>query len=265
MFYYGLKRRQRDRLKHIRLLISFLTVFIFLSCSSSKDSGSPENIPVAELKRNINRNSEKIKTCEAYGSISFDSPEMSNSGFIELKVKPDSLYIKLEGPFGIDIAQALITHENFIYYNAQENKVITGPSTEANINAILKFKLGFEDLKNTFCCSFKFGEDASDSSDAPTGENLYLLSIRREIGSQNFYIMPASFKINKYNITDNSGLMLEVKYSGFNLTDDFPSQIIIKKPSEKQTVWINYDSVDLNNSNIKIQMRYPKSAKVIKW
>jgi hypothetical protein len=240
---------------------------MILSCSSSKWTGNPESIPVYELKRNINKNSELIRTCEAYGNISFDSPDMSNTGFIEVKFKQDSLYIKLEGPFGLDIAKVLITPLNFIYYNVQENKVITGPSTETHINAILKIKLGFEDLKNTFFCSFIFAEEPNDSSEAPTGDNLYMYSINRESGKQNFYIMPANYKINRYNITGKTGLLLEVKYSGFNNTDNiiFPSQIKIKKPSDKQTVWINYETIELNNSEIKLQMRYPKSAKVIKW
>ena len=255
-------------MKHTALLILFLMMSVMLSCSSSDYSNKTESILIGELKKKVNDNSRMIESCEAYGNISFDSPEMSNSGFLELKVKmPDSIYIKIEGPFGLDIAAALITPDNFIYYNVQENKVITGSSTEANINAVLKFKLGFKDLVNTFCCSFIFDEEPGDTIEAQRGDNMYFLSKNREIGSQKFYVLPSNYMVNKYNITDNTGLILEVKYSSFSYTNkiQFPSQIKIKKPFEKQTVWVSYESVELNNKNIKFRMRYPGSAKIIKW
>src|SRR5438132_12735433 len=123
-----------------RILIVFICS-VFLSCSASKEDEPLNKIPVKDIKEYVNKNSDRIQTIEASGSISIDSPELSSSGSIEIRIKkPDSVFFKIEGPFGIHILSSLITRDDFIYYNAQENKVIYGKTNETNIGAILKLR-----------------------------------------------------------------------------------------------------------------------------
>jgi len=107
-----------------------LPLIFIIACSALRENTELDKIPVKEIKQKVNEHFNKIESLEAYGTIAFDSPEMSNSGYIEIRVKkPDSVLVKIEGPFGIDIANALITRTDFIYYNVQDNKVIMGPTS----------------------------------------------------------------------------------------------------------------------------------------
>jgi outer membrane lipoprotein-sorting protein len=253
------------------LYILTLLLILLAACTGSKQE--LDKIPVKEIKQKVNERFSKINSLEASGTIAFDSPDMSNSGYIEIRLrKPDSVLVKIEGPFGIDIANALITRTDFIYYNVQENKVILGPTSDINIGAILRIKVTFDELINSFSGSFYFEDDEQDSIDAASENNFYVLQVNKEYVKKKYFIEPYSYVINTYSVYDRKDkMLLEVDYSKFEdeKTDsgnvNFPNQIIINRPDSKQTVWLTYESKELNKKNLSFKIKYPKSAKIIRW
>lgn len=257
------------RKQNINIFFLLLSALLF-SCTSSKtDSGELRSIPIKELKERINTNSKTIETFEGSGSISVETPEESNTGAIEIRIKkPDSLLVKIEGPFGIDIATALITGKEFIYYNVQENKVITGPTNEANMGAILKIKMGFDELLNSLIASFVFKDENNDSLDAPAENNNYLIMQNTGAGSFQYLIEPNSLLVDRYSVFDTSNKkVLEVTYSKYSNINSvyLPEKLIIKQPDKRQTIWIDYNTKNINGKELSFKIRIPKSAKVIKW
>jgi hypothetical protein len=250
-----------------------LAAFFFNACSGSGGESSLDKIPVKDIKQRINKNSSLIETMEASGNIAFDSPEQSGQGWIEIKIKkPDTVYVKIEGPFGISVANALITRYDFIYYNVQENKAILGPSTDINIGAILRIKVSFDELLNGFTGGFNFSDDISDSSEAGSENGFYTINSIKDPGSQKFYIDPSIFTVQKYNSLDeNNKTVVEVNYSNYfeenasGQTVYFPSNIKIKNPGKKQSVYVDYINKSFNKSDLTFNIKIPKSAKVLKW
>ncbi len=257
----------------LKYLLLFFPALLMLSCTGSKEYAELDKIPIKEIKQKINEHFGKIESLEAYGTIAFDSPDMSNSGYVEVRLKkPDSILVKIEGPFGIDIANALITRTDFIYYNVQDNKVIMGPTSEINIGAILKIQLSFDELINSFSGSFYFENEEQDSLDAASENNSYVLRVDRDYSKKKFLIEPVSFVVNTYTVYDKKNKrLLEVNYSKFESesvpagTVNFPNQIIIYKPDTKQTVWLIYDGKELNKKDLSFKIKYPGSAKIIRW
>lgn len=256
-------------LKLIKIFFIFLLPFIY-SCSASKtETADLKNIPVSKLKEKLNNSSKYIQTFEASGSISVETPEESNSGYFELRIKkPDSLFIKIEGPFGISIASALITSKDFIYYNSQENKAITGPTNDINIGSVLKIKMGFNELINALTGTFSFAEESGDTLEAGTEKSNYLIATNLKSGISRYLIEPDLFLINEYSVFDNANKkILDVTYPKYDNYGSvyLPEQLIIKKPDTKQTIWLNYSSKDINKKDLSFKIKVPKSAKVIKW
>ncbi len=250
-----------------------LSLPLIYACTSSQQDENLQKIPIKSIKERVNSNSTLIQSLEASGIISFDSPDNSGTGDIEIKIKkPDSVYVKIGGPFGISIATALITRQDFIYYNVQENKVITGPSSELNIGAILRIKVTFDELINSFTGSFHFKDESLDSTDAQCENSMYVLQINDAMGIEKYFIEPAKFTIQKYNMLDKDNKSkIEVGYSNYSAEQsngkeiNFPNKIVIKNPEKQQAVYLDYDSKDINNPEISITMKIPKSAKIIKW
>lgn len=218
-------------------------------------------------------NSSLIETLEASGTISIDSPELSNSASIELRIKkPDSIYVKIEGPFGVSVASALITRKDFIYYNAQENNVITGPTNDINIGAILRIKVSFDELLSSFSGSFLFSDESGDSINALIENENFVITEKENVLRRKYLIEPLTYSLNTYFVFDDKNKkLLEVNYSRYNLEScgngsvNFPNKIKITKPDKNQIVWLDYDSKELNKKNLSFRFKVPKSAKVIRW
>lgn len=259
------------------MIKAFIKYFIFLAvpalilnaCTGSQNDGNLDKIPEKEIKQKVNENSNLIETLEASGNISFDSPEQSGSGWLELRIKkPDTVFVKIEGPFGISIVNALITRADFTYYNVQDNKVITGPSSDINIGAILRIKVTFDELINGFTGGFSFMEKLNDSSLAESENNMYII----RNGAQKFFIEPNRYTVQKYNsFDDENKTIVEVNYSAYSEENtgsryvNFPTSLKIKNPSKSQTVYVDYINKEINKKDLSFRMKIPKSAKVIKW
>lgn len=258
--------------KALFIITSFVLVILY-ACTGSKSSVNLDPVSVKEIKNRVNQNSKVIETLEASGNISFDSPENSGSGWLELRIKkPDTVFVKIEGPFGISIANALITRNEFIYYNVQDNKVITGPSSDINIGAILRIKVSFDELINGFTGSFSFNDNDDDSVYADVVNDNYLIQNTKLDGTEKFYIEPSVYRIHRYNlISKENKSLVEVDYSNYHEESvsaskvHFPNNIKIKNPEKKQTVYVEYVNKEINKKDISFKMKVPKSAKVIKW
>ena len=102
----------------------------------SKPLDEVEILPSERLINKLEANRRKIKNFEGIGILSIESEQYDNSAsFRVVMQKPDSIYLTILGPFGIELAQALVTNENYIFYDALENKAYTG---EVNEDIFLK-------------------------------------------------------------------------------------------------------------------------------
>ncbi len=251
--------------------------FIYLSFSCSATNGDDfENsqssailISPGELKTKINEKSLKLISLDCEGDITIDSPELNSSGSIILSIlKPDSIYTKLEGPFGISIARMLITRNNFIYHNIRENYVIKGSSTPLNLGSILRLKVNFDDLINGYTSTFYFNDTTSSNATVSLVKNKYVLKISEAEHIKVFTINPKDFNIEKYDLLDKAGkIMLLIEYSDFETINNIitPKSIFITNPNEKQHLWINLEKKIINSNKLKFKITIPKSAKIIEW
>jgi hypothetical protein len=263
----------------VRRLIVVLLVFIsfyFYSCgASSHESGNANKIridwTIEEIKQKINQNSLKLKSFDAEGDISIDTPDMNNSGSLIVSInKPDSIYIKIEGPFGISVANMLITRTNFIYYNAMDNVVYKGTSSSVNLGAILNFKINFDDLVNSFSGSLIFEDTSSDNTTIDTDNNGIILTISDNINStiKKYWVDSKNFYVYKYGIYNkNNEILFEAEYTNYEYLSGtyFPGKISISKPKDKQYVWLNYTDKTLYTNHLNYKLKIPKSAKEIIW
>jgi outer membrane lipoprotein-sorting protein len=260
------------------LLNYFLIIFfLIISYSCSSTSGNEvENtqskvllLSPAQLKAKINEQSLKLTSLDCEGDLTIDSPELNNSGSVILSIfKPDSIYSKLEGPFGISIACFLITRNNFIYYNIRENYVIKGPSTPLNLGSILRLKVNFDDLLCGYTSSYFFNDTSSANSVVLIDNNFYVLKISEAEQTKTYWVNTTNYYVEKYEINDKSGkTKLQIQYSDYELTKNIysPKSIYITNPSDKQNLWISLEKKVFNNNRLKFKIVIPKSAKVIEW
>lgn len=229
-----------------------------------------KNMTISEIKKRVNTNSSRITSVDAEGNIFFETPEESNSAFMTLSIhKPDSLYAKFQGPFGITAGNVLVTRENFVYFNALENIVIKGPSSPLNLGAVLRIRVNFDDLIKGLSASMIFSDETDLNSTLTTIENEYIVTVTEDDITKKYRIDPAGFYITNYTeyTSSPSTPSLEIKYSNF-IEDNrryFPKKIEINRPDASQFVSIDFRDYTLNKNRLTFKIVLPNNAKVIEW
>lgn len=245
-----------------------ITALFFYSCTASETETSSD-ISFEELKARVNSGSEKLVSLDADGEISIDSPELNNTGSITVSInKPDSIFTKLEGPFGIDVADLLITRKNFIYYNVSDNKVISGQSTPGNLRIIMKVNVNFDELINAFSGKFIFKDEKYDNVSISQNDNSYIVNLKTGKEIKRFWINKENYYVSKAGTYDEKGnTKIEIIYENFYEKDGihFPKKVTINRPFEKQNIWLTYFNEEFNKNKLSYRLKIPKSARKIEW
>ena len=125
-------------------IIVVLLVIIISSCVPSKPTYEEEVLPADRLVKKMEANRRKIKTFEGSGVLNVESPEVEAKATFEVYLKkPDSLKFIIYGPFGIDLAQALVTNSEFMFHDVMKNVVYKGRSDNDILKKIFHIDLSF--------------------------------------------------------------------------------------------------------------------------
>jgi hypothetical protein len=248
---------------------------LLLSLNGCIPSKPTEEIEVLSSERLINKlevNRRRIHKFEGNGTLTINSKELNNSAtFRVILQKPDSIYLTIMGPFGIELAQALVSKKDFIFYDALNNVAYQGQISDEALHEIFKIDLPFADLMDAFVGSVNLTENLYKS---PTEYNViydeYVLVYRDSLTnvSKKFNVDVRELGIKNYEVTDNTGQkVLEGKYTEFNIleTVPVPYKITVKNLKQDQTISIEYRNMTANKRETKIDFRLPSDASIIRW
>jgi len=251
------------------LNISFL---YFAGCVPSKPTDEVEILPSERLINKLEVNRRRIRNFEGTGTLHVQADNINNNASFKVVLqKPDSIFLTIMGPFGIELAQALVTKEKFSFYDVLHNTIYQGSTNDEVLKDIFKINLSFNDLIDAFIGSVNLTENLYKPPasyeidydqyvltyvDSLTGvETQYRVDVR-ELGIKNFKI-----------IDGNDETILEGKYSDFEILETVavPYKIEVMNKEKNQSVMIEYKRMDANKKNISINFEIPKDATVIKW
>jgi outer membrane lipoprotein-sorting protein len=261
-------------LKKISLIILFLSNILILinGCVPSQPTEDFELLPSERLTNKLEANRRKIKNFEGTGTIFVKTPSMDNSANFRIVLqKPDSIYLTIMGPFGIELAQALVTKDKFTFYDALKNTAYVGAVNSDALQSIFRINLSFEDLLDAFVGSVNLTSNLYRAPDnyfveddryvltyydsARTNKTVYKVDVR-QLGITEYQL---------FGLDDV--LMLQGKYSDFELIENVavPYNIDIENISDEQKININYKKINVNKNNIFIDFKLPDDATIIKW
>jgi outer membrane lipoprotein-sorting protein len=254
------------------LLIFIIILFSLEGCIPAKPTEEIEILPSERLINKLEVNRRRIKTFEGNGTLTINSKELNNSAaFRVILSKPDSIYLTIMGPFGIELAQALVTQNDFIFYDALNNTAYEGEINDEVLHEIFKINLPFTDLIDAFVGSVNLTENLYKNPDEyAVIYDQYVLTYIDSITnvSKMFKVDVRELGITDYQVVDNTGKkVLEGKYSDFNILETVavPYRISVKNVRQNQTIVIEYRNMTANKSNTHIDFRIPSDASVIKW
>ncbi len=199
------------------------------------------------------------------GTLRIETPSVSQSGDFQLWLrKPDTLQITVEGPFGIRVAQALITRSTFQAYSALENKLYVARTSPDNLRKALRLDLSFDDILALFTGGRVFDADrrTPDDAGADGGDAFFLF--RDGDRSRRYVVDPATLAIRKVQILDRQGIMtFEQTFSDPTTIGDItiPRTARATVPHRRQIVTLRYDEVRPNPGDIRFNFSPPSNAR----
>ncbi len=258
----------------LNIILGFflLSVIVIVGCVPSKPTDEVEILSSERLINKLEVNRRRIKSFEGSGTISVKNPQMNNSAAFRIVLqKPDSIYLEILGPFGIELAQALVTKSNFIFYDALKNTAYEGKVDDEVLRDVFRIDLSFSDLLDAFIGSVNLTN------------NLYKQPTNYEVIYDKYlitYVDSISFKISQYKVDvrelgiteyflkeKNGGSIIEGKYSDFGIIEGvaIPYKIELRNNKENQLVMVEYKNISANKKNIYVDFKIPEDATIIKW
>jgi hypothetical protein len=250
--------------------LTLIVAIVLAGCTSSHVATiTHRHISYDEVQEAVQHQQLYIHSLYGEGKISVETPAIAQSGSFTLFLrKPDSVLVKLQGPFGIKVGFALITRSEFIFYNSFENKLIRGVASEENINRILHVRLRFDDMINLLGGGTFFEEDRHSPDDAHIEDEQWTFIYKHKGVQRTYWIDPATRLIGKIQQRDTNGkLIIEQCFSNFQSVDgtDVPFIIRITQPREQQRLSLVYTDVSVNTTDWQFNFSIPSSAEQIRW
>ncbi len=264
------------RKKVINIITYLLIVLSFSvlvnSCVPSKPVEEERILPADRLMKKLEANRRKVKTFLGSGTINLDSPQLTAKATFQVVIKkPDSIRISFYGPFGIDLAQAVTTKRDFVFFDVINNRVYKGVTKNLSLKNIFKIDLTFNELMDAFAGAVDLTDKLRrEPDDLFINKDTYYLTYSDNFtGRQSQYeILVDNLAITKYKIIekpDNS--VLEGTYKDFENFEDVPIPYKIKINYElmNQNINIDYRSIKVNKDVSSLTFTIPEDAEVIEW
>lgn len=257
-------------------LLTFVLVSIFVSffngCSSTTTSEEVEILPADRLVKKLEANRRKIRSFEGNGTLTIKTPDFNNSAsFNVVMIKPDSIYLTIMGPFGIELAQALVTKKVFTFYEALSNTVYMGETNDDVLRNILRVDISFSELLDAIIGAVNLTDRLYKNPDMYKVQNdKYVIAYNDSLQNtvSTYAIDIRNLGITQYTLKSAKGKELLVgDYTNFSLTESVatPKRISVSNKKENQYLQIEYKNISANQKEIQIDFKFPTDATIIRW
>jgi outer membrane lipoprotein-sorting protein len=250
------------------LLIYVLIAGFFSGCAGIFRSREPlPEIPPETLVQSIQDHASRLKTFRGSADLSVYSIEGYFRGSINISAKmPDSLYMKLEGPLGIDVLTGCFSGDQVLLYSPWEKMAYKGSIQRMQEIDLLPIDMGSSDVVLGMLGLLILDEIQLIALRSITADNRkYILEFST---GEVIWVEPKGPVITRWEMKDVDGETLWLwegkeykKRSGIQL----PSYIRMTSMDPKQQVTLYYETVRVNRSlkDDWYKMRIPEGVKTI--
>jgi outer membrane lipoprotein-sorting protein len=253
-------------------MISFISVLFIDGCIPSKPVQQERIISADRLIKRLEANRRKIKTFSGYGSITIKTADIDAKSTFQVEIKrPDSVKVSFFGPFGIDLASALITQNNFQFYDAINNTYYKGKMKSDVMKQVMKINISFEELMDVLTGSVNMTDKLRNEPNAyESQDENYRLEYKDSSAAKSsiYMIRQNDLGITEYDVNDFNGKnLINAKYSDFHEIEftPIPFKIDVNEILNNQKIKLEYRSIDMNKEIGNLNIEIPNDAKIIDW
>jgi hypothetical protein len=246
-----------------------LALFLMASCAPKRaDVGTDlHRAPAGEILRELHARRAQLSVLGGKGELTFESPDRSGSAFFRFAMRRgDSLLVRLQGPFGMEVGSFLLTSSGFLFYNAFENSVLSGDPSNRRFRALLPFPMEQGELMDLFAGQLPLPHDTIGVTVARASDQLILFRQRTRPGEKDarYHVDAEERCVNRVEVLDSAGATLvDVEALDFRDVDGFllPRRIRASANGGEESLAIFFTSRNVNGPAPSFQVTIPPSAR----
>ena len=253
----------------MKISFAILLTFVLLwnlSCSTRRIVKLPPTATVPEILNKVIERDAKIKGLVGEGTVTFESPEVSTSGFFTARIKkPDSLLFEVRGPFGIRVGTLSVSGGKYIFYDWLENRAVGGNADKHTLMNLLRVPLDVDAVFRVFTGEFFISDSAEKLLSHSSGDKAWHLTFQSTDGTNEYWIDYESFVVTGYRRIDNDGAqVMTATVSEIEEVDDIYCGKVVRivLPQTHHSVTVAYDDISVN-SPFTCYFHPPNKAKII--
>lgn len=243
---------------------------VLAGCSGESSARRIERaVSWQEIHAAVDRHRNQIVRLTGNGRISLESPDMAQSGsFLLAAQKPDSVVLRIEGPFGIRVGSILLMRDSIKFYSALENRLYLGSSHPANLQRIFRVGVSLDDLLSLLSGGAFMREDSREPDSLTTDEDMFVLWYSSAGGGRRYLVDGTTLLLRRVQFLDARGhLQLEHIFTEFRMTDGIETPFMLRtiRPKERQMLSLRYRDLTVNPPRADLTFAIPSSAERIWW
>jgi len=259
-------------------LIIFFIVFSLPAFAQEIDefyTGANETeIKILDIMKEVNRKYELTDNIRSEGEVKIKAPGMDESASIEIRVrKKNDLWFKIEGPLGVDVATAYFGRQNFTYLNSLNDYSITGPTNQANISAVVRMKVYYDDLMNAFSGTMRLVKYKNDLMQLNElgNNNVITFTTTSETGiitNRRYYVDKNTYIVNKCEYSNAKGdIISSIYFSNIVNSGDgwYAKTVEASNPKKGEYVKLIMEKYYSNQTNLSFYVSIPSDVKKKVW
>lgn len=246
-------------------LFAVLAATLWSACTVPGAMRTAGSVSAGMIHEAVAANQERIQNLRGSGRLSIETPEMAQTVSFELYLqKPDSVLVRLEGPFGIEVGSALLTRQEFQFYNGLENQLITGPTNPAVLSRLLRMKISFDDLLSLFAGGRFFDEDRPERGELNDEEGSLSVRYARGTETRRYRVDPRTLLIQRIEHAGRDGTVLaEQLFADFRPVDGttLPHRMKVVFPRDRRMIAVAYSTLSVNGTPADLRLQVPANAR----
>jgi hypothetical protein len=240
--------QQFKRTDHFLFLFPLLLILTGCAGTSQKPELDADRMTAVELRDRVERNYLGLTTLQGSSRIQIQMPGMGTEATTQVKIiLPDSLLLKIEAIFGIDVGSFSSNRKKFALYSPMQKVLYTGHQDSLDLSQFFQVNITYQELIEAFMGTPKI--QLGKNSEIKIDQNQYLLSVVTDDGVHRYWIHPQKFVVTESKFFNSGGVLQTVKlFSKFSKYGNsyLPKIVQIQKPAEQQIFSLFYDSRELN-------------------
>ncbi len=250
------------------IIIAMIALVFLAGCAPAlrRAAINPGETNWQVIPQALQNNFDRLKTLKGWGRLVVETPQMAyNATSTIVLKKPDSLFVKIEAIFGLDVGTLFADRDTYRLYIPSHNTCYTGSTDSMALSQFIAFDLSLKKLIHTFTGL----ETAQGLSKGILKKEKNRIILWGNDGTfiHKYWIDPKQGVITRAEIRNkkNQTVLLE-EFDRFIRLDGIvvPRTIRLQRPLENESLTLFYENLVVNKKVSAKEFRFQVPQKVIK-